>query len=328
MLRQVLLLLASSAALGGCAAAPRAPAATLATAGIAATGSFGAEVQDVAAQLRAADVNDAFTRTLELCTNAPVACAPSTVPLEISQRRDALADVVELRARAIGQLGQAYVALQTEAADDAGADLQGAGQAAVDSANSFAAAAAQLRGRTAQAAVPGQVASLVDFGFGALGEHLQRRRILAVNREIAKAVLQLRNGLQQEQAVFDSLSEYLIGKRAAARLALYQTGLSSTSAVMSQIATGLGMTLVPNSDSIVAGSVPIKTALLASIQALSRQDVLAAQGRYRISIAALDSLLRQHAELEARQSVSIADVQRLIDRLNASLDKSSATQGN
>jgi hypothetical protein len=171
------------------------------------------------------------------------------------------------------------------------------------------------------------VASLVDFGFGALGEHLQRKRILAANREIAKAVLQLRNGMENEKAVFDTLSDYLVGKRTAARLVLYQSGLSSSSAIMTQIATDLDMTLVSNSDSIVDSSVPIKTALLASVEALARQDVLAAQGRYRTSIAALDALLRQHAELERNAAVSIADVERLVDKLNAALDKPPA-QGN
>lgn len=313
--------------LGACAAAPRAPAASLATAGIAATGTLSAEVRSVAEQLQYADVNDTFARTWELCENAPVACAPSLSPIDISQKRNALADVVELRARAVDQLGAAYAALQTEAASDGSADLQGAANAAVGSANSFASAAAKLRGKTRTDSVPGSVAALVDFGFGALGEHLQRKRILKASREVANAVLQVRNGMWNEAEVFDSFADYLVGKRTAARLAMFDAGLISGDDTLKAIAAELGVTLVNNADSIVSNPGPARTALRATMEAMARQDVIAAQGRYRDAISALDALLREHADLERKRSVSVADVERLLDRLNASLDKT-RKQGN
>jgi hypothetical protein len=314
--------------LGACAAAPRAPAATLAAAGIKATGTLSAEVQDVAEQLQTADVADTFARTWELCENAPVACAPSLSPIDLSQRRNQLADVVALRARAVDQLGAAYTALQVEAASDGAADLQGAGGAAIASANSFAAAAAALRGRGSADTVPGTVAALVDFGFGALGEHLQRRRILKGSREIANAVLKLRNGMRDEAFIFDSFADYLVGKRTAARLAMFDAGLISGDTTLNAIAAQLGVTLVTNADSIISSPGPARTALRATMEAMARRDVIAAQGRYRDAIAALDALLREHADLEQKRSVSIADVERVLDRLNASLDKAGATGGN
>ena len=315
-------------ALGACAAAPRAPATTLAAAGIKTTGTLSAEVQDVAEQLQTADAADTFARTWELCSNAPIACAPDLPPIALSQRRNALADVVALRARAVDQLGAAYAALQTEAASDGAADLQGAGAAAIASANSFASAAAALRGRGSAPAVPGTVASLVDFGFGALGEHLQRKRILRASREIAGAVLQLRNGLHDEAFVFDSLAEYLVAKRTAARLAMFDAGLISGDSTLKALADQLGVTLVGGSSSIISSPGPARTALRATMEVSARQDVIAAQGRYRDALAALDALLREHADLEQKRSVSIADVERLLDRLNASLDKSNENQGN
>ena len=314
--------------LAACAAAPRAPATTLAAAGIKTTGTLSAEVQDVAEQLQAADAADTFARTWELCTNAPIACAPSLAPMELSQRRNALADVVALRARAVDQLGAAYAALQTEAASDGSADLQGAGAAAIASANSFASAAAALRGRGTAPTVPGRVASLVDFGFGALGEHLQRRRILRGSREIAGALLQLRNGLRDEAYIFDSLSDYLIAKRTAARLAMFDAGLISGDTTLNALADQLGVTLNSGASSIVSSPGAARTALRATMEVMARRDVIAAQGRYRDSMAALDALLREHADLEHKRSVSIADVERLLDRLNASLDQSTANQGN
>jgi hypothetical protein len=315
-------------ALGACAAAPRAPAATLAAVGLTTTGTLSAEVQDVAEQLQTADAADTFARTWELCENAPVACAPSLSPIALSRQRNELADVVMLRARAVDQLGAAYSALQVEAASDGAADLQGAGAAAIGSANSFAAAAAALRGRGSAATVPGNIAALVDFGFGALGEHLQRRRILKGSREIANAVLKLRNGMSDEAFVFDSLADYLVGKRTAARLAMFDAGLISGETSLNALAEQLGVTLVGDAESIISNPGPARTALRATMEAMARQDVIAAQGRYRDAIAALDALLREHADLEQKRSVSIADVERLLDRLNASIDKAGATGGN
>lgn len=324
---RLLIALAAAALLGGCAAAPRAPATTLAEAGLKVTGSFSAEVENVATQLREADANDSFSRTWQLCqSSVPGVCAPSVTPIGISTRRNGLADVVDLRANAIDQLGRAYAALKTEAEYDQSTDMQGAAKAAIDSANSFGQASAALNGgKPFIPAVPGEVGALLDFGFGVLGDRLQRKRILKANREIAQAVAQLRNGMQNELEVFLSLTEYLVGKRTAARLVFYDAKLTSPMTIMTPLAKQLNVTLVPGAESIIAGSEPLRTALRATMEANSRVEVIEAQGRYRAGIAGLDALLRQHRELEMKQSVTVGDVERIIDQLNASLAKN-ATQ--
>ena len=317
------LALAAMAALGGCAAAPKVPAATLADAGLKATGSFSAEVRNVATQLREVDAADSFTRTWEQCQSpAPGACVPSVTPEGLSIQRNALADVVDLRANAIDQLGAAYAALKQEASYDQSTDLQGATKSAIDSANSFGQAAAELnKGKRFIPAVPGEVGALLDFGFGVLGDRLQRQRILRANREIAQAVLQLRNGMQNELEVFLTLDDYLVGKRAAARLAFYDAKLTSPMTIMTPLAEQLDVTLVPDAESTIDGSPALRTALRATMEASSRVEVLEAQGRYRAGIAGLDALLRQHRELEKKRSVTVGDVERIIDQLNASLAK-------
>ncbi|MET1110082.1 MAG: hypothetical protein ABWX67_01000 [Allosphingosinicella sp.] len=317
------LALAAMAALGGCAAAPRAPATTLADAGLKATGSFSDEVRNVATQLREADAADSFTRTWELCQSpVPGVCAPSVTPERLSMQRNGLADVVDLRARAIDQLGAAYAAFKQEASYDQSTDLQGATKSAIDSANSFGQAAAVLnKGKRFIPAVPGEVGALLDFGFGVLGDRLQRKRLLRANREIAQAVLQLRNGMQNELEVFLTLTDYLVGKRTAARLVFYDAKLTSPMTVMTPLADQLDVTLVPGAESMIANSPALRTALRATMEANSRVEVLEAQGRYRAGIAGLDALLRQHRELETKQSVTVGDVERIIDQLNASLAK-------
>lgn len=317
------LALAAIVSLGGCAAAPLAPASTLADAGLKATGSFGAEVRNVATQLREADAADSFTRTWEQCQSpAPGACVPSVSPERLSIQRNELADVVDLRAKAIDQLGGAYAALKQEASYDQSTDLQGATESAIDSANSFGQAAAALNGgKRFIPAVPGEVGALLDFGFGVLGDRLQRKRILRANREIAQAVLQLRNGMQNELEVFLTLDDYLVGKRAAARLVFYDAKLTSPMTIMTPLAEQLDVTLVPGAENMVDNNEALRTALRATMMANSRVEVLEAQGRYRAGIAGLDALLRQHRELEARKSVTVGDVERIIDQLNASLAK-------
>jgi hypothetical protein len=323
VVRLIIAIAGAAALLGGCAAAPRAPATTLAEAGLKATDSFSSEVRNVATQLREADAADSFTRTWELCQSpVPEACAPSVTPERLSIQRNGLADVVDLRARAIDQLGAAYAAFKQEAAYDQSTDLQGATKSAIDSANSFGQAAAVLNhGKRFIPAVPGEVGALLDFGFGVLGDRLQRKRLLRANREIAQAVLQLRNGMQNELEVFLTLTDYLVGKRTAARLVFYDAKLTSPMTVMTPLANQLDVTLVPGAEGMIANSPALRTALRATMEADSRVEILEAQGRYRAGIAGLDALLRQHRDLEAKQSVTVGDVERIIDQLNASLAK-------
>jgi hypothetical protein len=317
--RALIAMAATAGLLAGCAAAPRAPAASLASTGQQATAAFSAQVQQVEADLRYAGVDEAFSLTFQRCSNPKLTCQADVEPAELSGKRVALANLVALRARAIDQLGAAYTAFGQEAAYDGSADMAGAGQAALDSATGFAAAAAKLTGGAAPNPLSPKISGLVDFGFQMLGEQLQRKRLLQGNRRIAEAVLQLRNGLADEQSIFDSLAEYLVGKRAAARLVLFQSGLTSSTDVLTPLADQLGVTLVPNADAVVRASPALTTSLEASLRASARLDVIAAQGRYRTAIAALDALLRQHAALEKQQAVSVADVARILQQLNASL---------
>ncbi|HYJ82516.1 MAG TPA: hypothetical protein VEW26_06700 [Allosphingosinicella sp.] len=304
------------AALAGCAAAPRAPATSLAEAGIKATASFSAEVRDTQAQLGSLDVGDAFTSTLRQCSNPRLTCKEIVDPAELSDERRQLARVVGLRAQALDALGSAYAALQTEAAYDQGADLSGAAGDAVTAANAFAAEAARLDRGATPAALPGEVASLADFGFGLLGEHLQRKRLLAASREIAKATLQIRNGMTAEAASFHRLTEYLVGERTAARITLMKAGYLSPDDVFKQVAEQLNLNLTvpdPNSESY-------RMAVQASMRALAQQEVIAVQQRYEAAIATLSALLQSHAQLEKGKALSIANVERVLTRLDASLN--------
>jgi hypothetical protein len=308
--------LALGALLGGCAAAPRAPATSLAAAGINATGTFSAEVREMEAQLGGAEVGEAFVATLRRCSNPNITCKEVHESDELRSERQKLADVVGLRARALDALGAAYAALQTEAAYDQGADLSGAAGDAVTAANAFAAEAARLDHGATPSAVPAPIASLADFGFGLLGEQLQRKRLLAASRQIAQATLLIRNGMVDEAASFGRLAEFIIGERTAARMTLMKAGFLASDDVMSQVAAQLNLTLTPPGN---VNEAAYQMALQASLRELSRQEVIAAQDRYQAGIAALGALLQSHADLEKGRALSIANVERFLTRLDASL---------
>jgi hypothetical protein len=322
----LIIALAGAALLSNCAAAPRAPAASLAEAGIKATGSFSQEVSGVAAQLGNVEVGEAFTATWEQCSNPKLTCEEIVEPAELSAERRELARVVGLRARALEALGKAYAALQTEAAYDQSADLSGAAGDAVKAADSFAAAAAGLRKGSTPLTVPAQVASLAEFGFGILGEQLQRKRILAASRDIARATLQVRNGMIDESAAFGRLTDYLVRKRTAVRMTLMSAGLVSRADVMQQVADQLNVKLVPGFASAIASSRADQMALQASMRALAQQEVLATKERYQAGIAALGALLQSHAQLEKGEPFSIASVERFLTQLDATLEPDPAPE--
>jgi hypothetical protein len=308
------------AALAGCAAAPRAPATSLAEAGIKATGSMATEVRRMETELGSLAVGNAFTATLGQCANPRLTCKEIVEPAEVASERRQLAKTVAMRARALDALGAAYTALQTEAGYDQGADLSGAATDAVKAANDFAAEAAKLGGGAAPSAIPGAVGSLADFGFGLLGEHLQRKRILAASRQIAEATLLIRNGMIAEAASFASLNKYLVGERVATRMALMRVGSLSRDAVLKQISDQLNMDLSPPSN---ATPEAYQMALQASMRALAEQEVVQVNERYQAAIAALGALLQSHAELEKGKALSIANVERVLTRLDAALEETS-----
>ncbi|HEX9963438.1 MAG TPA: hypothetical protein VGB04_00460 [Allosphingosinicella sp.] len=313
--RNLCLALGAMALLGGCAAAPRAPATSLAAAGVKATASFSAEVRETQAQLGSVEVGDAFTSTLRQCSNPKLTCREIVEPSELSEARRRLATVVGLRARALDSLGAAYAALQTEAAYDQGADLSGAAGDAVTAADAFAAEAARLDRGATPSALPTSIAGLADFGFGMLGEQLQRKRLLKASREIARATLMIRNGMVAEAASFDRLTDYLVGERTTARITLMKSGYLSSEDVFKEIAEQLNLTLTvpdPTAESY-------RMAVQASMRVLAQQEVIETQERYRAGIAALGALLQSHAQLEKGKPISIASIEAVLTRLDASI---------
>lgn len=307
--------------LSACASVPHGPALSLANAGVATTSTFSTNVRITASQVQYVDVTEAFVATYDYCANSALPCSPQLQSGAMVKLRQDLANVILLRAKAIDALGKAYGALKTEAEYDARGDLVSATNSAIEGVNNFAAAALAIGGAAPAAALIGEpLKQIAGFGVGLLADRNQRRRLLAGSEAIAAATKRLRDALAVEAFVYDSLADYIEKSRTAAKIRMLDAGLVSNTDALMPMAANLGLKPVAGVDAVIAKSPQTKIAVTAMLQAQSRADVQLDKDKYQASIAALDALLRAHDELKKNQSVSLADVDRFLGELNASLD--------
>ena len=313
-------------ALSACATAPRAPATSLSQAGLQATGAFATDVRTLSSQLAYVGAADAFSSTYARCATRPT-CPPrdlSPAQAELQERlareRLNLAAAVNARARALDALGSAYSALAQEAASNGSADLEGAARRLVTGVNGYVAAVSTLTANPVAGAVSAPVGEVIAGIAAEIGERRQRARILAGSRAIAASVQALRNGLAAEAGVFDTMDDYIVLHRTAARMAMLESGLASRAPTFQSLAANLGITPAAGADGVIANSAAVQAALDATVEASARADVIAMQQRYRTSLEALDALLVGHRELEQTRSVSLGSIERVIARLQTVVD--------
>lgn len=304
---------------------------SLAQAGLKASNAFATDVRTLSTQLAYINVADAFSSTYQRCAGRPT-CPPRELSPEQQEQQDLvaserlkLAEAVSARARALDALGAAYSALAEEADSNGSADLEGAARRLVTGVNGYVASVSALTGANPIAsAISAPVGEVVAGIAAEIGERRQRRRVIAGSRAIAAAVQTLRNGLGEEARVFDTMDDYIILHRTAVRLAMLDAGLVSRSPTFTALAQNMGVAPAPGADAVIANSAAVRAALDATVEANARADVIAMQQRYRTSLEALDALLAGHRELEQTRSVSLADIERVIVRLQNVVDAANA----
>lgn len=305
----------------GCATAPRGPAGKLADAGISATSIFGSDVRDTAYRLETIDITDSFSATWERCNAQPAICAEVVKSDENYAARQQLIKVIKLRAVALDALSEAYTALKQEADYDAKADLEGATNEAIKGVNNFASAVAAIAGAAPGASILTEtLGPVVSLGAGLLADSKQKKRLIAGSIAIKEATLRLKQALEVEKFIFDSLGAYAVLNRTNARLALLDAGLVSNTDILVPLAADLNMKLLPNTEATVTKSKAAQTAVRAMVQAISRTEVTQVQNKYGASIDALDALIKAHGDFEKERNMSLADVQRLLAELDAALE--------
>lgn len=323
MAQRAMCLISASAmtfGLASCVSAPRGPAATLANAGVSATSSFGSDVRKTSEALEYADLSDSFTTTWERCSSAPKFCKAEVKSNANYQKRHKLAAAILLRERALSGLGGAYAALKLEADYDAKADLAGATKKAIGGVNDFAGAIAAIGGAAPGVALISQpIAAVAGVIAGNFAEQAQRKRIIIASRQIGAATQRLRDAMEVEAFVFDSLAQYLEDNDRLTMAALLKAHLISNTAVLGPLAQHYGVALVADTDARVAASPALQQAVQATLIAQSRTQIELTRQRYRTAIAALDALISEHENLERTRSVSLEDVARLLAELDTSL---------
>jgi hypothetical protein len=314
--RRLAISLTGAAALSACTAGLREPAATLAGAGVTATTALSTDHHRKADQLRSLDAFEAFSRTYEFCASAHVTCSPQLSSRGVSEERAGLARAIMLRAQAVEALGDAYQALQAEAAYDARGDIEDAANKAISAVNSYAAAVAAIPASQAAPLVSEPVQRLIGFGAGLLGARAQDRRIVNDSRKIRVATSRMRNALDREAYVFDSLTDYMGQLQTAAVLDMLDSGLTPADAGLKPLLEELGLPQSKNSESLVSNSPRLKMSLAASLTARSKANVFKTQQAYRAAIGALNELIKAHDDLEAKRPLSLAVLNARVAELN------------
>jgi len=303
--------------LSGCAGDLRQPAASLANAGVSATTALSTDHRSKAGAIRSLDAIEAFSRTYEYCASADVTCRAR--PSRASEERAGIAAAIGLRANAVEALGNAYKALEAEAAYDAKADVEGATSGAIAAINSYAAAIAAVPGTKAAPLIGQPIGRLIGYGAGLLAARAQNRRIVHDSRAIGAATLKLRDALDHEAYVFDDLVGYIGELQTAATLDMIESGLTPPDAGLKPLLDDLGLPPSKNAESLISASPRLKTALAAALTARSRARVADTQAAYRAAIGALNELLKAHADIEAKRPPSLAGLNARIAELNALL---------
>lgn len=326
MLRKSILIATISVLLlSACVSAPRGPAARLAASGTQATAAFSADVNRLASQLVAVGAQEAYTAMWEACQSG--AGCPSELPeTRLDAQRLKLAAAVQARARALDALGKAYQALAMEADYDAAADLRGATGDAIEGVNAFTTAIAAAGG-PAIPAISSTIGLIAGGIAGIIGEQRQRERIIEGSRRIAAALTGLRDGLQAEARIFDTLADYLGNIRVRLRLALLEGGLISRADALRPLTQSIDSTPVAGAEGLLASATPAHRALLESVRASAAVEIHKVQARYAAAVQALTALIAAHRELEADRAVSLADIDRLIGHFTALTDESAGQGG-
>jgi hypothetical protein len=306
--------------LAGCATAPRGPAGRLADAGMAATASFGSDTSALATRVANGGVAGAFVERLDLCENQPNFCnlqtEPGTPADGNAALRQELATTIQLRATALTALGQAYAALKQEADYDARADMQGAVNEAVASTNSFAVAAFSL----AKAPIPVDIGKLAGLAGGLIADNRQKGRILAANAKLREITQRLHDGMAAEARIYELIASPIAINRSRVTLFFYDQGLLDGGQLIKPVLDALEVPTPPGISAKIASNPALKASVREALRATQEIETVRARARYRASLAALQALVVEHDNLAQQRSVSLAELVRLLDEVNALIE--------
>lgn len=323
--------------LGACATVPRADALKLADAGQSATAGYRGQItnlndmvdrsgalQETISVYRICNV--ARNRQRQTSPDGPSLCEQVTIPTgepspeeqTLDSARSRLVEAIELRRRALGALSDAYGAMRREAEYDAGSDLETSTRSLVSNSTALV----RLFGLTIENDIAAKAAMEIPARVARWNaESAQAERLHAASARIGAATLMLARALGEERDLYVGLSQTLAERERAFRNMLLEHGLAPRTGALSRLAATTGTSLNSNVETTVAADPVMRPAALRAEDAETRARIVDIQLSYETAQQALNEMAGQHARFEAENEVSIDDVSRLIQELNALNDR-------
>lgn len=313
-MRGVLAAIGLCAALIACASVPREQATQLAKSGATASDLAALEVRDLSGRLDRQAGLMAFTNTWETCTTpGATTCDPWTPSEANAEQTLKLIRAINLRANALTALGDAYRALEQEAAYDAEGAIEPVVGRLADSVNSYA----SLFRPEAGALIGAPISGVITQGAGLIARDRQRARLMAGSERIREAVALLRQALVREVSLYNTLSAQFADQEGAAVEALFEAGLIARAPILKPLADDLGVTLVPGAEQILTSDRNARIATQAFLRGQANDRRYLQVARYDAILKALSKLEASHRTFEAVGGADIADLNRAIADITA-----------
>lgn len=314
-------LLTLTLSLAACASTRTPVERLVADAGVRATQVLANDADTFARRLEEGDATSAFVATWRACDADAARCAIAEPSATHQSQREELAGAVALRVEAIAALNRAYAAFRIDVAEQSGVRAERAVREAVVGTVSYATSLTGLPlNGTAGLGRPLERAAGVMASAVAVQQRQSEMR--DASAALGEAIANLREAMMLETRKYDASTEVLVGERVEAHRALLQAGLVSGGATLRPVADWLDVPLARDADTIIARSVPARTAVEAMVEASERLEVRRTQRRYRAAIVALGELEQVHAQMSVgrRPDVSRLDqalwnLERLADPL-------------
>lgn len=304
--------------LQGCVSVPREAATALATRGATTSDLAATDVRRLGQRLDDIEEINAFHRTYSACNAPGVAdrtrCTTDPQTEENAQAAEELITIIDARATALTELGDAYRAFKTEAEYDAEADLKSAVQSLATSVNAYA----SLLGPETEI-VRAPIVALATHAAGWWARDQQRQRLIQASSSIGASLHTLRLALEKEAETYDRVSEQFARDEQFARSSLFQSGLILRAPTLAPMAAGLGVTLAPTAEATLNADLSARIAAQAYLEGRSMDEVRKQRQRYQILIAGLGRLETAHTEFAEARTFDPADFDRLMLELAALL---------
>lgn len=313
-----------------CATVDHSAAASLGTAGVQATQVLSAEAGSAVQTL--GDLNKWWhVEGTLVCINVRPKLRQGCIDNVAQQAEDPsvpelaqIMDVLNKQKQAIDTLNKAYAAFVNLAQYNAGQEATAALKTSFADINSFLSAVSALPGATAAAPISSTLEKLTAGVVGLIADSRQNAQIRAANKDLGIANEALYEGLSGETTAMISILSQMKIESAALYQSAYGVGLISPMDVLTPVFAGAypGIRLQPPS----AASQDVVRAAAQIVVSLQQQQTSAAvAASHRAALATLQALQAQHAKLQSKQGINIAEIQAEVSNLKADVAQMTST---